>query len=146
MPICILPDTFTPLLAAFQPCFTTPTYRNFCLLVSGWVHCHGRRTITAVAVAAGAVGSRHISVFHRFFGRAQWSLDAVGRVLFSLALVWVPADQPLLVWVDLALWVPLPMGGSRGFALPLLFRLYVGSRRGGRADARSRPRQGHRQR
>jgi len=54
----------------------------------------------AVAVAAGAVGSRLISVFHRFFGRAQWSLDAVGRVLFSLALVWVPADQRLLVLVD----------------------------------------------
>jgi hypothetical protein len=179
-----LPHTFVPLLAAFQPCFTAPTYRNFHLLVAGWIHCLGRRTITAVAVASGAVEQRHISVFHRFCSRAQWSLDALGHVLFGLALAWLPADGPLLlllddtlarkqgkgislatmhhdpllstarkpffsfghVWVVLALWVPLPMGGSRGFALPLLFRLYVGAKRGGQRDAPSRPRSGARQR
>lgn len=44
----------------------------------------------------------------------------------------------------LALWVPLPMGGRRGFALPLMFRLYVGAKRGGKADAPSRPGSGKR--
>jgi hypothetical protein len=184
MPEVILPPTFLPLLTAFEPCFHAPSYRNFGLVVAGWVHCLGRRTITALAMAAGAVGRRHISVFHRFFARAQWSLDAVGRVVFTLAQAWIPADQPLLVlvddtlarkggkgislatmhhdpllstarkpfcsfghvWVVLALWVPLPMGGTRGFALPILFRLYVGTKRGGRADAPSRPRTGTRQR
>ena len=176
MPAGILPDAFLLLLGAFEPCFSAPTYRNFGLLVAGWVHCLGRRTITAVALAAGAVGRRHISTFHRFFGRAQWSLDAVGRVVFTLALAWLPAEAPLVVlvddtlarkggkaialatmhhdpllstarkpfcsfghvWVVLALWVPLPMGQARGFALPLLFRLYVGAKRGGQADAPSR--------
>ena len=42
------------------------------------------------------------------------------------------------VWVVLALWVPLPMGASRGFALPILFRLFVGGKRGGQLDAPSR--------
>jgi hypothetical protein len=42
--------------------------------------------------------------------------------------------------------VPLPLGGGRGFALPLLFRLYVGTKRGGQRDAPSRPRTGTRQR
>jgi hypothetical protein len=44
------------------------------------------------------------------------------------------------VWVIVALWVPLPFGpggGSKGIAIPLLFRLYVGSKRGNRADASS---------
>lgn len=50
------------------------------------------------------------------------------------------------VWVVPARWVPLPMGGCRGFALPLLFRRYVGAKRGGKADARSRPRAGTRPR
>src|SRR5205807_2382488 len=88
---------------------------------------------------------------------------------FTLALQWVPADQPLVVlgddtlsrkggksialasmhhdpllssarkpfasfghvWVVLALWVPLPFGSGRGFALPVLFRLYVSAKRGG---------------
>ncbi|HEX6675986.1 MAG TPA: hypothetical protein VF486_13265 [Actinomycetes bacterium] len=46
----------------------------------------------------------------------------------------------------LALWVPLPMGEQRGFALPLLFRLYVGANRGGTKDAPGRPRRGTRRR
>src|SRR4051794_25756683 len=174
----ILPHPFVLLCAAFQPCFTAPTYRTFQWHVAGWIHCPGRRTITAVAVASGAVEQRHISVFHRCFARAPWSLDALGRVLFTLALARVPADQPLFVlvddtlarkhgksislatmhhdpllssakkpvfsfghvWVVLALWVPLPGGGARGCALLLLFRLYVGARRGGQHAARSRPR------
>ena len=182
MPDSILPPSFLCLLAAFSGCFHAPSYANFRVLVAGWVHCLGRRTITGVVVAAGGVGGKHISVFHRFFGRAAWALDAVGEVVFRLALRWVPADQPLFllgddtlarkqgkciglasihhdplrstarkpffsfghVWVVLAVWVPLPMGGARGFALPVLFRLYVGAKRGGEADARSRPTAGKR--
>ena len=183
MPEIIVPSTMVSLLVAFEPCFSAPSSRTFGLLVAGWIHCLGRRTITAVAVASGGVERCHISVFHRFFSRASWSLDAVGQVVFRLALRWIPADQPLLVlvddtlarktgtgislatmhhdpllstarkpfcsfghvWVVLALWVPLPMGGSRGFALPLLFRLYVGAKRGGTKDAPGRPRRGTRQ-
>ena len=183
MPAIILPSTFVGVLGAFEPCFHAPSYRTFGLLVAGWIHCLGRRTITAVAVASGGVDHCHISVFHRFFTRATWSLDALGRGVFRLALAWIPADQPLFiliddtlarktgkgislatmhhdpllssarkpfcsfghVWVVLALWVPLPMGGTRGFALPLLFRLYVGAKRGGTRDAPGRPRRGTRQ-
>ena len=60
----------------------------------GPAHHHRRRR------GLGRRRQRHISVFHRFFSRAPWSLDALGRVLFTLALAWVPADQPLLVLVD----------------------------------------------
>lgn len=184
MPAAILPDSFLVLLSAFAPCFTAPSAGTFGLLIGGWVHCLGRHTITAVALASGAVGQRHISAFHRFFARASWGLDHVGRVLFCLALRWLPAGaalyllvddslarkggkcialgsmhhDPLLstgrkpffsfghVWVVLALWVPLPMGSTRGFALPILFGLYVGSKRGGRADAPSRSGSGKRYR
>jgi hypothetical protein len=182
MPEVILPPTFVFLLGAFAPCFTTPSYRTFRWLAAGWIHCLGRRTVTAVALASGAVGQRHVSAFHRFFARARWGLDAVGQVVFALALAWLPADQPLFVlvddtlarkggkaialatmhhdpllstarkpfcsfghvWVVLALWVPLPMGQARGFALPLLFRLYAGAKRGGQGDAPSRRGSGRR--
>ena len=182
MPGPIVPDSFLGLLTAFEGCFHAPSYRNFVTLVTGWVHCLGRRTVTAVVLAAGAVGTRHISVFHRFFARAQWVLDEVGEVVFQLALAWIPADQPLYVivddtlcrksgkaiclatmhhdpllstarkpffrfghaWVVLALWVPLPMGARRGFALPILFRLYRSTKRGGQAHAPSRPSRGTR--
>jgi DDE superfamily endonuclease len=176
MPPLIVPDSFVVLLAAFAPCFTAPTFRTFRYLVAGWAHCPGRHTVTAAALAAGVVGWWHVSVFHRFFSRARWDLDALGRVVFGLALAWVPAGAPLVglvddtlarkrgkaialgsmhhdpllstvrkafasfghVWVVLALWVPLPFGprgAAKGVAVPVLFRLYVGSRRGNRADA-----------
>jgi hypothetical protein len=176
MPVGIVPESFVGVLAAFAGCFGAPSYRTFEAVIVGWVHCLGRRTVTAVVLASGGAGQRHISVFHRFFGRAVWALDDLGRVLLGLAVAWIPADQPLYlviddtlarkggkgvalasmhhdpllstarkpffsfghVWVVLALWVPLPMGGARGFALPVLFRLYVGAKRGGQRDAPSR--------
>ena len=180
----IIPETFAGVLAAYATCFQARSYPTFQWLVLDWVQCLERRTLTAVALASGAVGARHISVFHRFFARAEWSLDAVGQVIFQQALRWLPADQPVYllgddtlarkagkcvslasmhhdpllstarkpffsfghVWVVLALWVPLPMGRGRGFALPLLVRLYTGAKRGGRADAPSRPTTGQRRR
>jgi DDE superfamily endonuclease len=182
MPTGIVPETFVRLLAAFAICFTAPSYRTFVTLVSGWVQCGGRRTVTALVIAAGAAGTQHISVFHRFFSRARWGLDDLGRVVFHLTLPWLLPDQPLIViiddtlcrkggkgicgaslhhdplrstvrkpffsfghvWVVLALWVPLPMGPIRGFALPVLFRLYRSTKRGGQADAPSRPTRGRR--
>jgi hypothetical protein len=176
MPERIVPESFLVLLSAFDGCFGAPSGRNFVLLVVGWVHCLGRRTITAVVLVSGVVGQRHISAFHRFFSRATWALDDLGWVLFKLAVAWIPAEQPLYVllddtlarksgkgvalasmhhdpllstkrkpffsfghvWVVLAVWVPLPMGGPRGFALPTLARLYVGAKRGGQQDAPSR--------
>ena len=165
----ILPPTLAVLLTALTPCFQARSVLVFQWLVVGWIQCQGRRTLTGVALASGAVGERHISAFHRFFSRASWSLDALGRVVFTLALAWLPTDQPLVVlgddtlarkggksialasmhhdpllssgrksfasfghvWVVLALWLPLPFGTGRGFALPVLFRLYVGAKRGG---------------
>ena len=100
MPEMILPSTMVGLLAAFEPCFHAPSYRTFSLLVAGWIHCLGRRTVTAVAVASGGVAGCHIAVFHRFFSRATWSLDALGRVAFRLALAWSPADHPVFVLID----------------------------------------------
>src|SRR5437868_12005917 len=100
MPEIILPSTMVGLLLALEPCFSAPSHRTFSLLVAGWIHCHGRRTITAVAVASGGVERCHISVFHRFFSRATWSLDALGRVVYRLAVRWIPADQPLCVLID----------------------------------------------
>ena len=179
----MIPEPFATLLAAYAGCFQARSYPTFQWLLLGWVQCLGRRTLTAVALASGAVGERHVSVFHRFFARAVWSLDAVGQVVFRQALRWLPAEHPVYllgddtlarksgkcvslaamhhdpllstarkpffsfghVWVVLALWVPLPMGRGRGVALPILVRLYTGTKRGGRADAPSRPTTGKRQ-
>ena len=172
----ILPPTLALLLTAFGSCFQARSVVVFQWLVVGWILCQGRHTVTDIVLASGAVGERHISVFHRFFSRAAWTLDALGRVVFTLALKWLPADQPLVVlgddtlarkggksialasmhhdpllssarkpfasfghvWVVLALWLPLPVGSGRGFALPVLFRLYVSAKRGGERERAGR--------
>ena len=81
MPPLIVPELFALVLAAFAPCFTAPSYRVFCHLVAGWLHCPGRHTVTGVAVAAGAgvVGWRHVSAFHRFFGRGEVGAGRAGE-------------------------------------------------------------------
>ena len=86
----MIPETFANVLATYATCFQARSYPTFQWLVLGWVQCLERRTLTAVALASGAVGARHISVFHRFFARAEWSLDAVGQVVFEQALRWLP--------------------------------------------------------
>src|SRR5215217_6768437 len=121
----ILPGTMVGLLVAFEPCFTAPGHRTFSLLVAGWIHCLGRRTITAVAVASGGVDRCHISVFHRFFARATWSLDAVGRVVFRLALAGIPAEQPLYVLI----YDTLARKTGRGWPGPTRHRLNLNGRR-----------------
>ncbi len=96
----IIPETFAGVLAPYATCFQARSALTFQWLVLGWVQCLERRTLTAVALASGAVGVRHISVFHRFFARAQWSLDALGQVVFQHALRWLPADQPVYLLGD----------------------------------------------
>src|SRR5205807_2466426 len=89
----MLPPTWAVLLTALTSCFQARSYLTFQWLTLGWVQCQGRRTVTEVALASGAVGERHSSVFHRFFSRASWALDTLGQVLFTLAWQWVPAGQ-----------------------------------------------------
>ena len=69
-----------------------------------------------------------------FLSRASWSLDALGRVVFILALAWIPADQPLVVLGD----DTLARQGGKSIALPVLFRLEVGAKRGGRQPSGGR--------
>ncbi len=131
MPGVMLPQSFVLVVAAFADCFTAPGYANFCRIVAGWAHCLGRRTITGVALASGAVGSRHISVFHRFFSRATWVLDELGHVLFDLALAWLPADQPVLV----AGTTPWPASAASVWRRPRCITTPCSPRRASRSSA-----------
>jgi hypothetical protein len=100
-----VPDTaivasFIALLQAFEPHFTAPTYRTFVTIASGWVLALGRHTVTAVVRAAGAVGWKHISSFHRFFSKSWWQLDELGVTLVGLVDRLVPKDEPVVAALD----------------------------------------------
>lgn len=95
-----LVSSFSRLALSLAPIFTQPSFANFITLMTGWVFCLGRHTVTGLIVAAGAVAEKDFSCFHRFFSRAGWSLDSVGRVILRLALGFVPEGESVLLAVD----------------------------------------------
>ena len=82
-------NTLMPLIEMFRPAFTAPSYANFRFLICAWLKC-GRAKISELIRAGrhmtGLVPKhngepKHFSVFYRFFTRAKWNLDDLGRIL-----------------------------------------------------------------
>lgn len=84
--------SFAPLLLAFQPCFTQPSFRSFWALACAWILCSGRRSLTRIIQSAQLSQFKHYCSFHRFFSQARWDLDALGHSLFRLLLPVCPGD------------------------------------------------------
>jgi hypothetical protein len=82
----LLVRSFTPLLLAFQPCFTQPSFSSFWALTCAWILCSGRRSLTRVIQSAQLGHFKHYCAFHRFFSQARWNLDALGHCVFQLLL------------------------------------------------------------
>jgi hypothetical protein len=93
-----IPASLQGILFSFADSFTRPSFENFVAMVSGWILCQGRHCISRVIQAAGGSGRRkHFSTLYRFFSRARWLADDVGRVLFDLLLPWLPKDIEALI-------------------------------------------------
>ncbi|NUQ33991.1 MAG: transposase [Planctomycetaceae bacterium] len=76
------------LVHAFRDAFTAPTFSNFSTLLSAWIMTPLKRTVTGLIrcpfTGHGVSNNeKHFSVFHRFFSRARWELDDLGRVLMT---------------------------------------------------------------
>ena len=78
-----LVPSFLDIVQPLAAVMTAPSFSNFVTLVTGWVFAR-RRTVTAMIVAAEAVGAKHHGTFHRFFAASRWSLDALGLAVFAL--------------------------------------------------------------
>lgn len=96
----MLPESFATVLCVFENCFTTPSFQRFVTLMTGWVLCTGKRTVTGVMRAAGVVGEHEHSGYHRFFNGAVWEPDAVGLALMRLALRTVPGGTRVNLTID----------------------------------------------
>ena len=90
----LLVRSFAPLLQAFQPCFTQPSFGSFWGLVCAWILCSGRRSLTRIIQSAQLSKLKHYCSFHRFFSQARWDLDALGHCVFDLLL---PFCSPALL-------------------------------------------------
>jgi hypothetical protein len=93
-----IPASLQGILESFAGCFTRPSLEDFVALVSGWILCPGRHSISRVIqLAGGPAREKHFSALYRFLSRARWFADDVGRVLFGLLLPWLPGDIEALV-------------------------------------------------
>jgi len=67
------------------PAFTRPTYGTFLHIVTGWVLCRSKPTVTHLVCTIGRslLGHvvKHRTAYERFFYRAAWSLPEVSRLL-----------------------------------------------------------------
>lgn len=96
----MLPESFCICLQLLAEHFTAPGFARFVTLMQGWLMCTVKRTVTGLMRAAGVVGEREHSGFHRFFSRGTWSPDELGVTLMRLVLTLVPDDERVTLTID----------------------------------------------
>jgi hypothetical protein len=73
------------------PAFTRPTFITFLHLITGWVLCRSKPTVTNLICTIGSSllshAARHWTVYEKFFYRAAWSLPEVSRLLLTRVVV-----------------------------------------------------------
>ena len=99
MRVSYLPSSVQSILRSFDSCFTAPTFENFVALVLGWILCTGPHTISRALLEAKRFGltDKHHASIYRFFSRARWKSDDVGKVLFHLLLPFLPKSIEVAV-------------------------------------------------
>ena len=95
-----LTSTMDASIQQFASCFTKPTFQTFRVIVAGWLLGCGRRTVTHVLLMGGGLKIKTFSCYHRFFSRARWTIDSMGRVIVAMVLKFIPKDAPIVAAVD----------------------------------------------
>ena len=93
-----LVSSFLELVQQLAFVMTTPTFDSLVTVLTGWVFAR-RRTVTGMILAAGAVGTKHHSCFHRLFAKAEWVLDDLGLAVFGLIEPWL-SEGPAMLALD----------------------------------------------
>ena len=77
----IIISTWTELLQQFFPIFTAPGADIFARLITGWVLCTTRRTVTGMIPFADPLGLRSHDAYHRFLPDARWDMSGLWQTL-----------------------------------------------------------------
>jgi hypothetical protein len=96
----VLPKAAEPLIRAFAPAFTGPTYQRIVLLLIGAIVTGGRRTVSRILWPVRSLVRGHPSSYHRVFSQARWSLWPLAKVLVLAVVALVPPDEPILIAGD----------------------------------------------
>jgi hypothetical protein len=88
----LLPAEAQPLLAAFLPHFTTPTYTRFVTLAAAAILTTGRRTVANLLRTVGDLAPGHDASYRRVLSSAEWSGLELGCALTRFLLTHVVPD------------------------------------------------------
>jgi DDE superfamily endonuclease len=95
-----IPPIAQPLLLAFAPTFTHPTFERWLLLCVAAIVTPGRRTISNLLRTVATLVAGHPSSYHRVFSHRRWTLWGLGHALTHFILThWVP-DGPVALAGD----------------------------------------------
>lgn len=94
-------STLESIFLSLAPAFTEPGCLLFMQLVTGWLMCPSRHTVTAIIPYADPGGERHYTCYHRFFRAGAWGVEQVFRlwakcvvsILCPEGILWLHADD-----------------------------------------------------
>jgi hypothetical protein len=96
-----IPPVAQPLLLAFAPAFTHPTFQRWLLVCVAAMVTPGRRTITKLLRTVQSLVHGHPSSYHRVFSHRRWTLWRLGHTLAHFILThWVPQGPVALAGDD----------------------------------------------
>jgi hypothetical protein len=84
MDTTIITSTWDAIIQYFFPVFTVPTTETFLNLITGWVLCTAKHTITGILPFADPAGHKAHDAYHRFFPDAAWAMSELWRLLTIL--------------------------------------------------------------
>jgi hypothetical protein len=96
----ILPPEAGPLLAAFAPLFTQPTYQRFATLAAAALLTPGRRTVANLLRTVGRLAPGHRTTYQRVLSAARWSGLELGCALAAFLLRHLLPDGPITLVGD----------------------------------------------
>src|SRR5215211_3543462 len=96
----ILPPEAGPLLAAFAPLFTQPTYQRFVTLTAAALLTPGRRTVANLVRTVGRLAPGHRTTYQRVLSAARWSGVELGCALAAFLLRHLIPDGPVTLVGD----------------------------------------------
>jgi hypothetical protein len=77
-------STWTELFQQFFPIFTAPGANIFIRLMTGWVLCTTRRTVTGMIPFVEPLGLRTHDAYHRFLPDGRWDMSRLWQILAGM--------------------------------------------------------------
>lgn len=96
----ILPAEAGPVLAAFAPHFTQPTYARLITLTAASILTTGRRTVANLLRTVGRLAPGHRTSYQRVLSQARWSGLELGCALARFVLDHLTPDGPVYLVGD----------------------------------------------